>query len=141
MIVPVRRAESSRVASLATCGHDDPRAINLDAVLSTVSEPWSPRTIGTVNDYDVRVVRTDGEFTRHSHPETDEFFLVLTGSLTIRMNAGDVALGPGEVYIVPKGVPHQPVSPEGATVVLIEPSVTVNTGDTPSELTPERRVV
>jgi mannose-6-phosphate isomerase-like protein (cupin superfamily) len=118
-----------------------PRAINLDAVLSTVSEPWSPRTIGTVNDYDVRVVRTHGEFTRHSHPETDEFFLVLTGSLTIRMDAGDVALGPGEVYIVPKGVRHQPVSPEGATVVLIEPSVTVNTGDTPSELTAERRVV
>ena len=120
---------------------DTPRPVNLDAVLSDVDQPWSPRTVGTVNDYDVRVVRTHGEFTRHSHPETDEFFLVLTGSLTIRMEAGDVTLGPGEVYIVPKGVQHQPVSPDGATVLLLEPSATVNTGDTPSPLTAERRVV
>jgi mannose-6-phosphate isomerase-like protein (cupin superfamily) len=123
------------------CGMDSPQAIDLDAALSTFREPWTPRTVGTLNDYDVRVVRTHGEFTRHSHPETDEFFLVLSGSLTIRTDAGDVAIGPGEVYIVPKGVQHQPVSPEGATVLLIEPSATVNTGDTPSELTAERRVL
>ena len=120
---------------------DKPRAINLNAVLSSFHEAWSPRTVGTVNDYDVRVVRTSGEFTRHSHPDTDEFFMVLSGSLTIRMDAGDVAVGPGEVYIVRKGVQHQPVSPDGATVLLLEPSATVNTGDTPSELTAERRVV
>ena len=120
---------------------DAPRAVDLDAVLRTIDQPWSPRTVGTVNDYDVRVVRTRGEFTSHSHPETDEFFLVLSGELTIRMDAGDVRLGAGEVYIVPKGVRHQPVSPEGATVLLFEPSATVNTGDTPSELTAERRVV
>jgi mannose-6-phosphate isomerase-like protein (cupin superfamily) len=120
---------------------DTPRAINLDAVLGTFQEPWSPRTVGTVNDFDVRVVRTHGEFTRHSHPETDEFFMVLSGSLTIRMDAGDVTLGPGEVYIVPRGVHHQPVSPDGATVLLLEPGATVNTGDTPSHLTTERRVV
>ena len=120
---------------------DTPHAINLEAVLGAVQEPWSPRTVGTVNDYDVRVVRTHGEFTRHSHPETDEFFMVLSGSLTIRMDAGDVTLGPGEVYIVPIGVHHQPVSADGATVLLLEPSATVNTGDTPSELTAERRVV
>src|SRR3954454_16257722 len=118
-----------------------PRAINLDAVLSTVSEPWSPRTIGTVNDYDVRVVRAHGEFTRHSHPETDEFSLALPGARTIRMDHGDVALSAAETYIVPKGVEHQPVSPEGGTILLIEPTATVNTGDTPSELTAERRVV
>ncbi len=120
---------------------ESPGSVDLMAVLNTVHEPWSPRTVGTVNDYDVRVVRAYGEFTRHRHPETDEFFLVLTGSLTIRMDGGDVALGPGEVFIVPKGVQHQPVSPEGATVLLIEPSVTVNTGDTPSELTAQRQVV
>ena len=120
---------------------ESPRAINLNDVLSSFHETWSPRTVGTVNDYDVRVVRTNGEFTRHSHPETDEFFMVLSGSLTIRMDAGDVTLGPGEVYIVRKGVQHQPVSPDGATVLLFEPSATVNTGDTPSELTSERRVV
>jgi mannose-6-phosphate isomerase-like protein (cupin superfamily) len=120
---------------------ESPAVVDLMAVLATFEEPWSPRTVGTVNDYDVRVVRAHGEFTRHSHPETDEFFHVLTGSLTIRMNAGDVVLGPGEVFIVPKGVEHQPVSPEGATILVIEPSATVNTGDTPSELTARRQVV
>ena len=120
---------------------DAPRAVDLAAVLDTFDEPWSPRTVGTVNDYDVRVVRTHGEFTRHSHPETDEFFLVLYGELTIRTDAGDVRLGAGQMYVVPKGLQHQPVSPDGATVLLFEPSATVNTGDTPSELTAERRVV
>ncbi|MGC4808362.1 cupin domain-containing protein [Micromonospora sp. DT233] len=115
-------------------------AVDLAAALSTFAEPWSPRTVAVLNDYDVRVVKTKGEFTRHSHPETDEFFLVLRGSLTIRMDAGDVTLGPGQLYVVPRGVPHQPVSVEGADVVLIEPSTTVNTGDTPSELTAERRL-
>ncbi len=94
----------------------------------------------TLNDYDARVVKAKGEFTRHSHPETDEFFLVLRGRLTIRMDDGDVQLGPGQVYVVPRGVDHQPVSVEGAEVLLIEPSATVNTGDSPSSLTAERRV-
>ena len=115
--------------------------VDLTAVLSTFDDTWSPRTVAVLNDYDVRVVKVQGEFTRHSHPETDEFFLVLSGSLTIRMDAGDVSLGPGEMYVVPKGVQHQPVSADGATVLLFEPSATVNTGDTPSHLTAERRVV
>jgi mannose-6-phosphate isomerase-like protein (cupin superfamily) len=114
--------------------------IDLAAVLATFAEPWQPRTVATLNDYDVRVVRTHGEFTRHSHPETDEFFLVLRGSLTIRLDDGDVELGPGQVYVVPRGVHHQPVSTDGADVLLIEPSVTVNTGDNPGELTAERHV-
>jgi mannose-6-phosphate isomerase-like protein (cupin superfamily) len=116
-------------------------ATDLAAVLAGVTKPWSPRTVATVNDYDVRVVHTRGEFTRHSHPETDEFFLVLRGRLTIRMDDGDVELGPGQAFVVPRGVPHQPVSVDGAEVLLLEPSSTVNTGDTPSELTAERRVV
>jgi mannose-6-phosphate isomerase-like protein (cupin superfamily) len=118
-----------------------PEAIDLAAVLSQVAEPWSPRTVAVLNDYDLRVVRTHGEFTRHSHPETDEVFLVLSGSLTIRLDDGDVTLGPGQLYVVPKGTPHQPFSEDGAEVLLVEPSATVNTGDTPSELTAERRVV
>jgi mannose-6-phosphate isomerase-like protein (cupin superfamily) len=118
-----------------------PEPVDLARVLASVAEPWSPRTVAIVNDYDVRVAHTDGEFTRHSHPETDEFFLVLAGRLTIRMDDGDVELGPGQVYVVPRGTPHQPVSAEGAQILLFEPSSTVNTGDTPSELTAERRVV
>lgn len=118
-----------------------PAAIDLATVLETFEEPWSPRTVATMNDYDVRVVKTTGEFTRHAHPDTDEFFLVLRGSLTIRMDEGDVELQAGQVYVVPRGVPHQPVSIDGADVLLIEPSETVNTGDSPSELTAQRRVV
>ena len=95
--------------------------------------------MATLNDYDVRVAKTLGEFTWHAHPETDEFFLVVSGSLTIRMETDEVTLGPGQLYVVPRGVRHQPVSSEGAHIVLIEPSATVNTGDTPSHLTAERR--
>lgn len=118
-----------------------PEAIDPAAVLATFSEAWAPRTVATVNDYDVRVVHMAGEFTRHSHPDTDEFFLVLAGSLTIRMDDGDVALGPGQAFVVPRSVPHQPVTTDGAQVLLLEPSTTVNTGDSPGELTAERRVV
>ncbi|MGH9112040.1 MAG: cupin domain-containing protein [Acidimicrobiales bacterium] len=117
------------------------QTVDLAAVLSQLDEPFSPRTVAVLNDYDIRVVKARGEFTRHSHPETDEAFLVLKGSLTIRLDAGDVTLGPGQLCVVPRGVQHQPVSVEGAEVVLIEPSSTVNTGDTPSALTAERRVV
>ena len=117
------------------------KPVDLASVLATFDEPFSPRTVSVMNDYDIRVVKARGEFTRHSHPETDEFFLVLRGSLTIKMDDGDVQLGPGQMYVVPRGVAHQPVSVDGAEVVLIEPSETVNTGDTPSQLTAERRVV
>jgi len=118
-----------------------PEAIDLAAVLASIQQPWQPRTVAVLNDYDVRVVRTHGEFTRHSHPETDEVFLVLSGSLTIRLDDGEVHLGPGQLYVVPRGTPHQPYSAEGAEVLLVEPSATVNTGDNPSALTAERRVV
>lgn len=115
--------------------------VDLVAALATFGEPWQPRTVAVLNDYDVRVVKTLGEFTWHSHPDTDELFLVVKGTLTIRMEAGDVTLGPGQLYVVPRGVRHQPVSSEGAEVVLIEPSATVNTGDSPGALTAARRAL
>jgi mannose-6-phosphate isomerase-like protein (cupin superfamily) len=114
---------------------------NIDAVLAAVDAHWSPRTVAVVNDYDVRVVKVFGEFTRHAHPETDEFFLVLTGELTIRMDEGDVVLSAGDCYVVPKGRSHQPSADVETTVLLFEPSETVNTGDTPSDLTADRRVI
>jgi mannose-6-phosphate isomerase-like protein (cupin superfamily) len=114
---------------------------NIDRVLDGLSDHWSPRTVAVVNDYDVRVVKVRGEFTRHSHPETDEFFLVLSGELTIRMDEGDVVLSAGDSYVVPRGRFHQPCSATETTLLLFEPSATVNTGDTPSELTAERRVI
>lgn len=115
---------------------DTPR--NLAAVLATLGDTWSPRTVAVVNDYDVRVVKAEGEFTRHTHQDTDEFFLVLDGQLTIRLDAGDVTLSRGEVYVVARGVRRQPVSVGGAQVLLLEPSVTVNTGDNPGDLTASR---
>ena len=117
------------------------KPVDLSEVVATVPEPWAPLTVAVMNDYDVRVVRTHGEFTWHSHPDTDELFLVTAGRLIIRLENDEVALGPGQLYVVPKGVRHQPYSETGADVVLIEPSSTVNTGDSPSELTAERRVV
>ncbi len=118
-----------------------PDVIDLAAVLASFAEPWQPRTVAILNDYDVRVAHTQGEFPRHTHPETDEFFLVVRGRLTIRLDDGDVELGPGQVYVVPRGVPHQPVSTDGADILLVEPSATVNTGESPGEFTAERRVV
>jgi len=118
-----------------------PEPVDLAAVLASVEEPWQPRTVATLNDYDVRVVHTLGEFTRHAHPDTDEMFVVLNGSLTIELDDAEVELGAGQLYVVPRGVPHRPRSAAGADVLLVEPSETVNTGDTPSHLTAERRVV
>jgi mannose-6-phosphate isomerase-like protein (cupin superfamily) len=114
---------------------------NIHDVLAETDEHWSPRTIAVVNDYDARVVRVLGEFTRHRHVETDEFFLVLSGRLTIRMDEGDVVLDPGDTYVVPRGRFHQPVAASETTLLLFEPSATINTGDTPSEFTAERRLV
>lgn len=75
------------------------------------------------------VVKVKGEFNWHSHPDTDDFFLVLKGRITIRMRDGDVQLNAGEMYVVPKGVEHCPVAEEEAELLLIEPSGTPNTGD------------
>jgi mannose-6-phosphate isomerase-like protein (cupin superfamily) len=95
-----------------------------------------------MNDYDVRVAKAHGEFTPHRHPDTDELFLVLAGSLTIRLEHDDeVVLGPGQIYVVPRGLLHQPVAEMETHVLLFEPTTTVNTGDTPGALTAERRLV
>jgi mannose-6-phosphate isomerase-like protein (cupin superfamily) len=105
------------------------KAINLAEKLSLFSEHWSPKIVGSYNGNDLIVVKVKGEFVWHSHPDTDDFFLVLKGRLTIRMRDGDVTLGPGELYVVPKGVEHCPVAEEEAHILLIEPAGTPNTGD------------
>jgi mannose-6-phosphate isomerase-like protein (cupin superfamily) len=113
--------------------------VDLATVLATFDEPWSPRTVATVNDHDVRVVHCRGAFTPHGHPDTDELFLVLSGQLSIRLDDGEVTLGPGQMVVVPRGARHQPISPDGASVLLFEPGATVNTGDSPGALTAPRR--
>ncbi len=114
------------------------RGDNLREKLAHVVEHWSPKTVATVNDYDVRLAKVKGEFVRHTHADSDEFFLVLDGELTIRMDAGEVVLGPGEIFVVPRGTPHQPVASEECSIMLFEPSEIVNTGDAGGELTAVR---
>ena len=110
--------------------------VDLAAALATFDEPYRPRIVATLNDYKVMVVKIRGEFVWHAHPETDDFFLVLEGQLTIQLRDRDVVLGPGELFVVPRGVEHCPKSEQGAEVLLMEPRGTVNTGDAPtSELT------
>jgi len=104
-------------------------AINLAEKLSTFEDHWAPRTVTEFNGHDVMVVKVKGEFVWHHHDDTDDFFLVLKGRLTIRMRDGDVELGPGEMFVVPVGVEHQPFAAEEAELLLIEPSGTPNTGD------------
>ncbi|MEM1187663.1 MAG: cupin domain-containing protein [Pseudomonadota bacterium] len=107
----------------------EPAAVNLQSKLDSFSEHWSPKIVSAFNGHDVMVVKARGEFTWHSHPDTDDFFLVLKGRLTIKLRDGDVHLGPGELYIVPKGVEHCPVAEEEVQLLLIEPAGTPNTGD------------
>ena len=106
-----------------------PEAVNLAAKLGLFAEHWSPKIVASFNGHDVMVVKVKGRFVRHSHPETDDFFLVLRGRLTIEMREGAVTLGPGELYVVPRGVEHCPVADEETELLLIEPQGTPSTGD------------
>ena len=103
--------------------------VNLPEKLATFDALWSPRTVALFNGHDVMVVKVQGEFVWHHHPDSDDFFLVLSGRLTIRLRDRDVVLGPGEVFVVPAGVEHQPYAEEETHLLLIEPSGTPNTGD------------
>lgn len=106
-----------------------PDAINLEAKLSLFTEHWSPKIVTTYNDNDIMVVKFEGAFPMHKHPETDDFFLVLDGHVTIETEAGNVDLRPGELYVVPKNVLHRPIAHGEAKVLLIEPKGTPNSGD------------
>jgi mannose-6-phosphate isomerase-like protein (cupin superfamily) len=103
--------------------------IDLSEKLSTFSEHWSPRTLTQFNDCDVMVVKVKGEFVWHKHDDTDDFFLVLKGTLDLQLRDRTITLGPGQMYVVPKGVEHRPVAREEVHLMLIEPSGTPNTGD------------
>ena len=105
------------------------KAINLAEKLSLFSEHWSPKIVTTYNDNDIMVVKFEGAFPMHKHPETDDFFLVLGGHITIETENGNVDLKAGELYVVPKGVMHRPIAHGEAKVLLIEPKGTPNSGD------------
>ena len=103
---------------------------NALAALDAIAQPWQPHRLTGINDYDVKLAKFEGEFVWHTHPDTDEFFLVLAGSITIRMRDRDVELGPHDVFVVPRGVEHRPAAAASASVLMFEPRSTVNTGDT-----------
>lgn len=114
-------------------------AISLEHALNSFDDEWSPRIVTRVNDYDVRVVKIRGEFVWHRHLDTDEFFHVLHGEVDIAMRDAEgrehvVHLRQGSVFTVPRGVEHTPQSPKGASMLLFEPSGTVNTGDQEGQL-------
>jgi mannose-6-phosphate isomerase-like protein (cupin superfamily) len=106
-------------------------------MLSRFSEHWAPKKIAELNDYDVKIAKIQGDFTWHSHADTDELFLVIDGALTLQMRDGDVSLGPGELYVVPRGIEHCPLSDVETAMLLIEPRGVVNTGDAGGDMTAE----
>jgi mannose-6-phosphate isomerase-like protein (cupin superfamily) len=109
--------------------------VNLAEKLALLDRPYAPGIVGYLNDHKLAVVKVRGEFVWHTHDDTDDFFLVLRGRLTIQLRDRDVELGEGEVFVVPRGVEHCPKADEEAHVLLIEPRGTVNTGDAGGELT------
>ena len=104
-------------------------AVNLENKLTTFDEHWQPRTVAMFNGHDVMVAKVKGEFVWHKHDDTDDLFLVLQGTLTLELRDGAVTLGPGELFIVPRGVEHRPVAPEEVHLLLLERTGTPNTGD------------
>ena len=111
------------------------RAIDLAAKAGMIADQWSPRVVAELNDYQLKVVRIEGDFVWHDHPETDEAFLVLDGELRIDFRDGSVLLGPGELFVVPRGVEHKPFAAREVRLLLVEPRGTVNTGDAGGERT------
>ncbi|PUA81231.1 cupin domain-containing protein [Nocardioides currus] len=117
----------------------DPRIVNLHQTLASFEDLWSPRILAQVNDHDLRTAKVRGEYVWHRHPDTDELFLVLDGQLDIGLRDEDgtervVALATGDVFVVPRNLLHRPSSAEGATILLVEPTGTVTTGDFDGEV-------
>jgi mannose-6-phosphate isomerase-like protein (cupin superfamily) len=108
--------------------------VDLAAKLALLDKAYTPGIVGYLNDYKITVVKIRGEFTWHTHDETDEFFLVLRGRMTIQLRERNVDLDSGELFVVPRGVEHCPTA-EHAEVLLIEPRATVNTGNAGGDLT------
>tara|TARA_B100000676_G_scaffold83409_1_gene83519 strand:- start:3974 stop:4336 length:363 start_codon:yes stop_codon:yes gene_type:complete len=110
--------------------------VNFEEKLSKFSEQWTPKVIAEMNDYQFKLVKIEGEFVWHEHPDTDEAFIVIEGSMRIDFEDGSsVDLERGEMYVVPRGVRHRPCAKTECKVMLVEPKGVVNTGDTDSELT------
>lgn len=111
--------------------------VNLKQKFSLISDQWDPKIIAQLNDYHFKIAKIQGEFVWHSHPETDEFFLVVDGDLTIHLRDGDLVLKAGEMCVIPSGVEHKPAAEEECQILMVEPVGTQNTGDAGGERTVE----
>jgi mannose-6-phosphate isomerase-like protein (cupin superfamily) len=109
--------------------------VNLAAKFDLFQDHWKQKIVGQVNDLYVKIAKLKGAFVWHRHELEDEFFLVTKGRLTIRLRDREVALEPGEFFVVPRGTEHLPVAEEEAWVLVLEPRSTVNTGDAGGERT------
>ena len=113
----------------------DVNKVNLAEKFALFSEHWTPKIIAELNDYQIKIVKVEGDFVWHDHSDTDEFFLVIEGTLFIEFEDETMELNAGELYVVPKGVQHRPYALEECKVMLIEPRGVVNTGEADSKLT------
>jgi mannose-6-phosphate isomerase-like protein (cupin superfamily) len=115
-------------------------AINFKDKFSKFAEHWSPRVVAEMNDYQFKLVKVEGEFVWHDHPDTDEVFIVIEGTLNIEFRDGVVSLDSGEMFVIPKGVEHKPVAHSECKIMIVEPKGVVNTGDSGGELTAKNDV-
>jgi len=111
------------------------KPIDLAEKLSAFADHWSPKVVARLNDYEIKVVKVQGEFVWHTHDDTDELFLVIDGELTIQLRDDDVTLRKGQLFVVPRGVEHCPIAAGEVHAMLIEPVGVVNTGDAGGSLT------
>jgi mannose-6-phosphate isomerase-like protein (cupin superfamily) len=118
----------------------DQHPINFAAKLNLFSEFWSPKIIAQMNEYHFKIAKIQGEFVWHSHPETDETFIVIHGKMQIHFREGAINLEEGEMFIVPMGVEHKPVAKQECHILMIELAGTINTGDTGGQRTIEETV-
>ena len=114
--------------------------INLKEKLSKFSDYWSPKIIAKMNNYHFKLVKIKDDFVWHSHKDTDEVFIVISGKMNIEFKDDVVELGKGEMLVVPKGVEHKPFAEHECEVLIVEPEGVVNTGDIIGELTAENDV-
>ncbi|MCP5095819.1 MAG: cupin domain-containing protein [Chloroflexi bacterium] len=118
----------------------DYQSINLTEKLTKFSDQWTPKVIAEMNDYQLKLVKIEGEFVWHNHPDTDEVFIVVSGQMQIEFRDGAVDLAAGEMFVVPKGVEHKPVAANECHILLIEPGGLINTGEAGGDLTAENDV-
>lgn len=111
--------------------------VNLAQKLSLFSDRWSPKIVGEVNDFHVKLVKLAGEFVWHSHDAEDELFLVLKGRLRMKLRDRVIDVEPGEFIVIPRGTEHCPAADEEVHLLLLEPKSTVNTGTAGGERTKE----